>query len=92
MAKELAFGLERAANANAAMLPVANVLEKAIGDGELEISEHRQRHKSQEELLTCDICEDWKRRRDAILEKALGRKPDWILPGAQSHWRTNCSD
>jgi hypothetical protein len=42
MVNELALGLEWAANAKAAMLPVANVLEKAIRDGELEIPEHRQ--------------------------------------------------
>jgi predicted anti-sigma-YlaC factor YlaD len=34
---------------------------------ELPIPEHRQTHKSHEE-----------RRRDAILEKALGSKADWI--------------
>jgi hypothetical protein len=78
MVKELAFGLEWAASAKAAMLPAANALGKAIEDGELEIPEHRQTHKSQEELLACDICQDWKRRRDAILEKALGSKPDWL--------------
>jgi hypothetical protein len=77
LVKELALGLEWAANAKAAMLPVSNVLEKAINDGELEIPEHRQTHKSHEEFLACDICQGWERRRDAILEKALGpRKPD----------------
>ena len=78
--KELALGLEWTANTKAAMLPVSNVLEKAMRDGELEIPEHRQRHKSQEELLACDICQGWERRRDAILEKALGpRKPGgWL--------------
>jgi hypothetical protein len=78
LVKELAQGLEWAANTKAAMLPVSNVLEKAINDGELEIPEHRQTHKSHEEFLVCDICQDWEKRRDAILEKALGpRKPDW---------------
>ena len=77
LVKELALGLEWAANSKAAMLPVANVLEKAIRDGELEIPEHRQTHKSHEEFLACDICQGWERRRDAILEKALGPcKPD----------------
>lgn len=76
LVKELALGLEWAANTKAAMLPVANVLEKTIRDGELEIPEHRQTHKSYEEFKACDICQDWERRRDAILEKALGpRKP-----------------
>jgi len=71
MVKEFALGLEWAANTKAAMLPVANVLEEATRDGELEIPEHRQTHKSHEEFLACDICQDWKKRRDAILEKAL---------------------
>jgi hypothetical protein len=76
--KEFALGLEWAANTKAMMLPVSNVLEKAINDGELEIPEHRQTHKSQEELLACDICQDWERRRDAIVKKGLGSKPDWL--------------
>jgi hypothetical protein len=78
LVKELALGLKWAANSKAAMLPVADVLEKAIRDGELEIPEHRQTHKSHEELLACEICQDWKRRRDTILVKALGCKPDWL--------------
>jgi hypothetical protein len=78
LVKELARGLEWAANTKAAMLSVSNVLEKAIRDGELEIPGHRQTHKSRKELLACDICQDWKRRRDAILGKALGSKPDWL--------------
>jgi hypothetical protein len=45
---------------------------------ELPIPEHRQTHKSHEEFLACDICQGWERRRDAILEKALGSKADWI--------------
>lgn len=78
LVKKLASGLEWAANAKAAMLPVANVLGKAINDGELPIPEHRQTHKSHEEFLACEICQDWEKRRDAILEKALGRKPEWL--------------
>jgi hypothetical protein len=76
LVKELALGLEWFANAKAAMLPVANVLGKAIENGELPIPEHRQTHKSHEEILACDICQDWERRRDAILGKTLGRKPE----------------
>ncbi len=76
-AKELAFGLEWYANAKVARLPAMNVLGKAINEGELPVPEHRQTHKSQDELLACDICQGWERRRDAILEKALGpRKPE----------------
>jgi predicted anti-sigma-YlaC factor YlaD len=45
---------------------------------ELPIPEHRQTHKSHEEFLACDIWQGWERRRDAILEKALGSKAVWI--------------
>ena len=59
------------------MLPVSNVLEKAINDGELEIPEHRQTHKSHEEFLACDICQDWERR-----AMRFWRKP-WV-PASQT--------
>jgi hypothetical protein len=64
------------ARTKAAMLPIADVLKKAIESGELPLppGEHRQSHKSQEEFLACDVCQGWEKRRDAIVEKALGRQ------------------
>jgi hypothetical protein len=73
LVKEFALGLVWAANTKAAMLSVSNVLEKAMNDGELEIPEHRQAHKSRKEFLACDICQSWERRRDAILEDGCPR-------------------
>jgi hypothetical protein len=71
---ELAFDPECFTKMKAAMLPAMEVLKKALESGELPLSpgEHRQTHKSQEELLACDVCRGWEKRRDAILEKALG--------------------
>jgi hypothetical protein len=56
--KELALGLEWTANTKAKMHPAMNALEEAMKSGELPIPEHRNTHKSQEELLVCDICQD----------------------------------
>jgi hypothetical protein len=71
---KLAFDPERLTKMKAAMFPATDVLRKAIESGELPLQpgEHRQTHKSQEELLACDICQGWEQRRDAILEKNFG--------------------
>jgi hypothetical protein len=72
MVKEIGVGLEWAANAKAAMLPVIDALKKAAESGDLpDPPEHMRTHKSQKEMLACDICNGWIKRRDAIVKDAL---------------------
>lgn len=82
MVKELAFGLKWFAKSKAAMLPVIDALKNAIESGDLpHPPEHLRTHKSQKEMLACDICNDWLRRRDAIVKDAL---PPPIFQDAKS--------
>ena len=72
MVKEIGVGLEWVANAKAAMLPVIDALKNAVESGDLpHPPEHMRTHKSQKEMLACDICNAWLRRRDAIVKDAL---------------------
>jgi hypothetical protein len=72
MVKEIGVGLEWVANAKAAMLPVIDASKNAVESGDLpHPPEHMRTHKSQQEMLACDICNAWLRRRDAIVKDAL---------------------
>jgi len=72
--KAEAFFFEWFTRAKAVMLPGIDALKEGIKSGELPLPpEHllRSTHKSQKELLECDICHGWIRRRDAIFKEAL---------------------
>jgi hypothetical protein len=72
---EVALFSEWFTRAKAAMLPGVDALKKAIKSGDLPLPpEHLGTHKSQEEVLACDICHGWIRRRDAIMQEALGHR------------------
>jgi hypothetical protein len=77
MVKELGFGLEWAANARAAMLPAIDALKNALESGDLPQppEQHMRTHKSQKEMLACDICHGWIKRSDAIVKDALPPPP-----------------
>ncbi len=60
--------------AKAVMLPGVEALKNALESGDLpQPPEHMLMgtHKSQKEMLACDICNGWLRRRDAIVKEAL---------------------
>lgn len=71
---EVALFSEWFTRAKAAMLPGVDALKEAIKSGDLPLPpEHLGTHKSQEEVLACDICHGWIRRRDAIAQEAFDR-------------------
>jgi hypothetical protein len=76
MVKELALGLEWAANRRAAVLAATDALKNAIESGDLpHPPEHMRTHKSQQEMLACDICNLWARRHNAIVKDAFPPGP-----------------
>ena len=71
LAGEQTFDPETFTKMKAAMLPGMDALKEAMESGDLPLPpEHLRTHKSQKEVLACDICHGWIRRRDAIFEEA----------------------